>query len=160
MSKSKIFWVAGIGIFVFIVIFGFILLSNGANKTKPKTNRELLMSCTSDAATQYHIHPHLQIVINGQAHEVPANIGIENNCLHPIHTHDNSGIIHIESPEKRDFTLGDFFTVWGKTFNKDQILDYKREGNHTIKVTVDGQDSQDFEKFILKDNQQIVITAN
>jgi len=160
MSKSKIFWVAGIVIVVFLVILGSVILLNSTSKTKPKTNKKLIMSCTSDAETQYHIHPHLQIIINGQTQEIPADIGIENNCLHPIHTHDNSGTIHIESPEKRDFTLGDFFTVWNRVFNKDQILDYKREGTHTIKVTVDGQDSQDFEKFILKDNQQIVITAS
>lgn len=39
----------------------------------------------------------------------------------PIHTHDDTGIIHIESPVKRDFTLADFFAVWNKPFSKDQI---------------------------------------
>ena len=30
-----------------------------------------------------------------------------------LHTHDASGIVHIESPDKRDYTLGQFFDVWG-----------------------------------------------
>lgn len=160
MSKSTLFWLSGISIFVILAIAGSIIVSTSSKNTKPKTNTELVMSCTTDMATKYHIHPHLQIIIKGQVREIPANVGIESNCLHPIHTHDNSGKIHVESPKTRDFTLGDFFNVWNKSFNKDQILNYKREDNHTIKMTVDGQDSQDFEKIILKDNQQIVIAAN
>lgn len=160
MTKSTLIWVLVIGISVLLIVSGSFFLSNNAKNTRPKTTTELVMSCTTDMATQYHIHSHLQIIINGQVQEIPASVGIENNCLHPIHTHDNSGKIHVESPEKRDFILGDFFNVWNKPFNKDQILDYKREDNHTIKVTVDGQDSQDFERIILKDNQQIVIVAN
>jgi hypothetical protein len=39
----------------------------------------------------------------------------------PIHTHDTSGIVHIESPTVRPFTLGQFFDVWGVRFTSDCI---------------------------------------
>ncbi|MBI3485457.1 hypothetical protein HY025_00770 [Candidatus Daviesbacteria bacterium] len=76
----------------------------------------------------------------------------------PIHTHDDSGIIHVESPVKRDFTLGDFFAIWGKAFNKDQVLDSKVDEQHVIKETINGKESQDYESTILKDQDQIVIS--
>jgi hypothetical protein len=47
---------------------------------------------------------------------VPANIGIDlqHQCLYWLHTHDDTGIIHIESPDARTFTLGQFFDIWGQ----------------------------------------------
>jgi len=37
-----------------------------------------------------------------------------------LHTHDSTGLIHIEpdTPEQaRIYTIGDFFHVWGKSFD-------------------------------------------
>ena len=31
----------------------------------------------------------------------------------PLHTHDTSGIIHVESSVKRNYTLGEFLNTWG-----------------------------------------------
>ncbi len=46
---------------------------------------------------------------------MPALIGIneQQRYLDPLHTHDASGIIHIESPTKTAYTLGQFVAVWG-----------------------------------------------
>ena len=109
-------------------------------------------------ATQFHIHPNLEIYVNGQKQEIPANIGIIFNCMHPIHTHDTSGIIHIESPEQRDFTLADFFAVWDKTYNKNQVINYKIDANHIIKETVNDSEVQDFENTVLHDKDRIIIS--
>ena len=47
-----------------------------------------------------HIHAHLDIFINGNPYAVPSEIGIiPNQCIYWMHTHDDSGIIHIESPQ-------------------------------------------------------------
>jgi hypothetical protein len=55
----------------------------------------------------FHIHAHLDIFINGKPYIVPSQIGIvPNKCLYWMHTHDDTGVIHIESPENRNFTLG------------------------------------------------------
>jgi hypothetical protein len=50
----------------------------------------------------FHIHSHLIILINGHYYAVPALIGITNNCFYWLHTHDGTGIIHIESPVKEN----------------------------------------------------------
>src|SRR5437867_1313611 len=63
----------------------------------------------------YHIHMHLEVFIDGTAEPVPAGIGINNvgptsqQFITVLHTHDTSGIIHVESPVQRSYTLGQFF---------------------------------------------------
>ncbi len=153
-SSFAIWWIVGI-IVISALLIGFLVFRNSA---VAKTNRELALSCTTEMATQFHIHPHLEIIILGQQQEVPADIGIVNGCMNPLHTHDNTGKIHIESPEKRDFTLADFFAVWNKPFNKYQILDYKADDQHSIKETINGNQVQDYENTTLRDNDQIVIS--
>jgi len=99
----------------------------------------------------------LEIIINGQKQEIPTDVGINAGCMNSLHTHDNSGIIHVESPEKRDFNLADFFAVWNKIYNKDQIFDYKTDDTHIIRQTINGQEVQDYENTILRDNDKITI---
>jgi len=63
-----------------------------------------------------HIHTQLVVNVNGQAMEVPAGIGIDeaSNRIAALHTHDATGLIHVESPEKNaKYTLDQFLTVWG-----------------------------------------------
>ncbi len=153
-KTSSEWWILG-GIIV--VVVGFFLLWRGGS-TSNKTNREIALTCTTDMATQFHIHPHLEIIANGQPQEIPTNIGIALTCMNAIHTHDKSGTIHIESPEQRDFTLSDFFAVWNKPFSKDQILDYKVDGTHIIKVAVNGAPVDTYENTVLRDKDQIVIS--
>jgi hypothetical protein len=61
-----------------------------------------------------HIHAHLDVYVNGKHETVPAQIGIyDGQFLTELHTHDTSGIIHIESPKTREYSLGQFFGTWG-----------------------------------------------
>lgn len=124
-----------------------LLAASLSLRKSPQTNREVALRCTTDMATQFHIHPQLKIMINGAPQEVPANIGIGARCMNALHTHDASGTIHVESPEKRDFTLADFFAVWGKPFSQDQI----------IRETVNGIEVKDYENTVFRDKDQIVI---
>lgn len=122
-----------------------------------RSTRDIALSCTLDMYTQFHIHPHLRIIVNGAEAAVPANIGVSVACLHPVHTHDTTGTIHVESPERRDFTLADFFAVWDKPFSKDQILDSKADATHEIIMTVNGKSNERFENLVLSDKDEIVI---
>ena len=143
---------------IILVIGGFTGFIFWKNSGPPPTNRELALSCTTDMATQFHIHPHLEIKIDEKKQEIVSNIGVVDGCMNPLHTHDNTGEIHVESPEQRDFTLGDFFAVWAKPFNKNEILDSKADAKHIIEETVNGKVVQDYENTILKDGDQIVIS--
>jgi hypothetical protein len=68
----------------------------------------------------YHIHAHLSIFLNGVRQMVPKNIGL-GGCALEIHTHDESGIIHIETDSFKQFTLGQLFSVWGLPLRKDNV---------------------------------------
>ena len=65
-----------------------------------------------------HEHAHLTIIVRGELRTVPAFIGITATSICWLHTHDTSGIIHIEAGDDRLLTLGDFFGVWGQPLNK------------------------------------------
>lgn len=154
------FWVAVVAITaVGLIVWGSLNRSRRTDASHDgKTSREVAFTCTTDMATEFHIHPVLKIVIDGTEETLPVNIGIENGCMHPLHTHDSTGIVHVESPVKRDFTLGDFFAVWGKEFTRDQILDRKADDTHTITMTVNGQAADSYENTVLKDKDEIVIS--
>lgn len=81
--------------------------------------------CDTMEFTTFHIHAHLDIFVDGKPFTVPSQIGIdpEGRCLYWLHTHDDSGIIHIESPVERQFTIGNFIDIWTKTFNNTQLFD-------------------------------------
>lgn len=143
-----IFWIIGVSGIIWYII---------AHPPEARTNREVALACTTDMATQFHIHPYLEIMINGAPYEMPTDIGIHPTCMNALHTHDASGVIHVEAPDKRDFTLADFFAVWGKTFNKDQIIDYKIDNKYRIRETINDKNSQDFENTILRDEDKIII---
>jgi hypothetical protein len=38
-----------------------------------------------------------------------------------VHTHDASGVVHIESPVQRRFTLGELFDLWGQPLGPQQV---------------------------------------
>lgn len=78
------------------------------------------ISCQTGEQSIFHIHAHLTIFVNGAPRQIPASIGIPGRCLYWLHTHDADGIIHIESPVRRTFTLGQFFDEWGQPLSPDQ----------------------------------------
>ena len=74
------------------------------------------IECGQMEYATFHIHAHLDVFVDGRHIPVPASIGIEDNtCLYWLHTHDASGIIHVESPQTRDFTLSEFLDIWRST---------------------------------------------
>ena len=94
------------------------------------------ISCQTAEQTVFHIHAHLTVFVNGSARQIPAAIGIpgaqatqtaqgpfieSGNCFYWLHTHAPDGIIHIESPVQRTYTLGNFFDEWGQSLGPDQV---------------------------------------
>jgi hypothetical protein len=63
----------------------------------------------------YHIHVHLDVYVRGVHVPVPALVGIDivDQFLTVLHTHDPSGVVHIESASSKPYSLGKFFGVWG-----------------------------------------------
>ncbi len=147
---------------VVVVLGGIFLFASDKPQQKEvkseRTNREVALTCDPEMAQGFHIHPVLEIVINGEKIEVPANIGVGPTCMTVLHTHTPDGVIHVESPEVRDFSLSDFFAVWEQPFSKDEILTYKADAMHRVRITVDGKEVDTYENTVLKDAERIVIT--
>jgi hypothetical protein len=91
-----------------------------------------------------HIHAHLDVLVDGHAVEVPADIGIDRSqgSISPLHTHDGSGVIHIESPVKRQFSVGEFFTEWGVGLSADNIGGLRPADGKTVRVFVNGTEQR------------------
>jgi hypothetical protein len=79
------------------------------------------ISCSSTEQLAFHIHAHLAVYVNGALTRLPPDIGISGSCFSWLHTHDSSGVIHIESPVQRVYTLGDFFDIWGQPLSAIQV---------------------------------------
>jgi hypothetical protein len=121
-----------------IIVIGFsvasIKFSSNANAVNPIDG----IKCESMEGSVFHIHSKLDIFINGQNFTLPALIGITNNCFYWMHTHDETGIIHIEAPIKKTFTLGEFFDIWKQKLSNNQILNYTTDSNHPLNVYING----------------------
>lgn len=107
-----------------------------------------------------HIHQHLDLFVGGRQVTVPANIGIDadGGFISDLHTHDSSGIMHVESPTQRDFTLGQFFAVWGLPLSADCIGSLCERGSRQLRVWVNGTEvAGDLTRVKLAEHQEIAI---
>jgi hypothetical protein len=92
--------------------------------------------CQRAEQVLFHIHAHLTVFVNGAPRRVPYGIGIPGaqvtptslgpyvaagSCFYFLHTHAADGIIHIESPVQRTYTLGNFFDVWGQRLSRNEV---------------------------------------
>ncbi|MFL5680760.1 MAG: hypothetical protein ACJ77B_09190 [Chloroflexota bacterium] len=107
-----------------------------------------------------HTHEHIDVLVDGKPVTVPANIGINQTerFISPIHTHDDSGIIHVESPTLQEFTLGEFFDVWGVRFGDGCIGGECASGTRVLSVYVNGTAvTGDPRALVLAPHQEIVV---
>jgi len=94
----------------------------------------------SDVAGALHHHIQLYIYVDGQPVTVPANIGLSNQAASPLHTHDDTGLVHVESADPNFApVLGQFMDVWGVYFTKDCLGDNCNQGNQQVRVYENGQ---------------------
>jgi len=99
------------------------------------------ISCDAQEGQRIHIHQHLVIFDHGKMVDIPRNVGqpVQKRCIYWLHTHTPDGIIHIEAPADRSFTLGDFFLVWGQPLGKTIAATARMAKGDSLKVWVDGK---------------------
>ena len=110
--------------------------------------------------TVVHTHEHLDIIVNGRHILVPAGVGINEaqGFIAPIHTHDATGILHVESDEVRAFTLGQVFDIWGVRFTASCLGAHCVDEGHTLRTFVNGLDMPGDPRSIeLEQHQEIAI---
>lgn len=93
----------------------------------------------SNETVKYHVHVHVAVYVNGKMERLPAGIGITKprllekfskgdfydvglyDCLYWLHTHVADGIVHVESPGKQNFNLGEFFDIWNQPLGPSEV---------------------------------------
>jgi hypothetical protein len=112
----------------------------------------------SDVA--YHVHAALRTYIEGKQIPVPAQIGIgaQEGFLAPLHTHDSSGVIHIESSERYPFTLGQLFAIWGVKFTNTQLGGYVPGNGNVLSVYVNGNPISNPVAYVMNAHDDIVVS--
>ena len=98
------------------------------------------VKCAPVEQLAYHIHAHLQVYVDGSSRAIPGAIGLvgpvpqqtpagvfygAQGCYYWLHTHTSDGILHIESPTQRIYTLGDFFDEWHQPLSASQVAGAK-----------------------------------
>jgi hypothetical protein len=94
------------------------------------------IECQSSEQVLFHIHARLTIYVSGRSRSVPYGIGIADpqttptpagrfvtagSCFAWLHTHVADGIIHIESPLRRTYLLGNFFDIWKQSLSATRV---------------------------------------
>ena len=75
----------------------------------PTRNPASGVGCLS--SIRYHVHALLSIYKDGVRQGLPENVG-RSGCTYELHTHDVTGVLHIETDVAKRFTLGQFFALW------------------------------------------------
>jgi len=156
MNRETTFW----GIVTALALAGIVVLyaQNAGlfeQDDSPSASREPLSS-TADSpdplasdcvqhgtALTRHDHVNLEIFIDASPYKVESEIGIrtdicngQEDYMHTIHTHDETGRLHIELNEVGDISLGVFFDIWGYHFNETGIFDYRVNATHEMVMHV------------------------
>jgi hypothetical protein len=158
-GKKKSVFVVAVGVAVAAIIGSSVALfasqqSPPSSQTPPQGNDN------NNKPMVMHIHPSITIVdSNGKQMPLPTDIGINPSLwkdhsldqfgmqgMSPLHTHDSSGTVHVESNAKRDYSLGQFMDVWGGI-----------DSSKIIKVTSDGIEVEDYVSHVFKDGERIIV---
>jgi hypothetical protein len=108
---------------------------------------------------KFHIHALLRIYVNGLLRPLPANIGLDpaRGIESSLHTHDSTGIIHMEAPHPFNYTLGDFFAVWGVKLGPAQVGALRGLGGDHLHFYLNGRPLANPAALVLHRYDSIVI---
>jgi hypothetical protein len=159
----KYFWLISLLAVTSLLGFTAIITLHGKNDIFGQYPVIDGIKCDKTEHFNFHYHAHLSIFVNGSSYSVPGEIGIKApDCIYWLHTHDDSGIIHIESAQNNTFNLGQFFDIWGQKFNNTQLFGFStgNSSNRDLSVYLNGtavkQDS--FRQIPIFNHEDIVVT--
>lgn len=111
--------------------------------------------------TTMHEHADVQVFVSGEPVTVPVNIGIDeaDGIVQALHSHSGDGVVHMESSVVREFTLGEFFDVWGVRLSGTCLGAYCEDADNTLRVFKDGVEvTGPIRDVVLDDLSVIVVT--
>ena len=100
----------------FLIITAIIAISVGVTSSIIQgqfTQNDPLKVCINDRDTPFKIKATLELIIDGQKADIPANIGLnDGECHRTMYTLTNDGTIYAEWEEEYPFEIGHFLWMW------------------------------------------------
>ena len=89
----------------------------------------------------YHAHALLSVFVRGEQVPVPSEIGIDRagGIISPVHTHDDTGVIHLEADDPYPFTLEQVFAIWGQPMSASELGPERTDTGEQVQVYVNGR---------------------
>jgi hypothetical protein len=169
VSQSSRYKITGITAAVAVVIVLMVYFSDtqlATNVPLPAVSLSPIgtiqgVQCDPVEGSVFHVHAHLDIIVDSKQVTIPAGIGIKpNECIYWLHTHNTSGVIHIESPTQTTFTLGQFVQVWDNTPGISPTFEELTHGGKNLKVFVNGTEVNDsYDTIQLSAHDEIVLVS-
>ena len=97
----------------------------------------------------------LSIVIYNELQYIPADVGVADGTRQKLFTLNADNIIYKSTDE--DVNLKDFFDIWGETFNSTCILEYCNNANHSMKMYVNNVENTNYQYYVIKNLDNIII---
>ena len=153
----KSLFLFSISLMILSLIF-YLNLNDDEDKIEDNSylKSEICYYALNGIIADHHYHLQLNITIEDERIEIPMNIGFERDSegntifLHPIHTYDNSGRIHVETSKNATAELGFFFEIWGKDFSNKKILNNTSNEDYSVNMFLNGEQVETFEKTVLE----------
>lgn len=114
--------------------------------TQQARAQDPLYQCIESDNLAYQAYVTISVTVNGLPVEIPSGVGIQENCMRPIHTHDTSGLVHIVFSKPYDFRLGHFLWYWGFDIQ-----------SYDASVYVNGVAQQNYLDMVLRDGMTVII---
>ena len=135
-------------------------VAGGEQTSEPAPTPRSEQCLDSHNALAMHIHPRLELVVDGQNITVPDDLGIDTSAcvqaMHLLHSHDASGKLHIEGYETFTPTADLIFEVWNISYPQDDSLRPLFDDPTNVTVTVDGAATDaDWHEVVLKDGETL-----
>lgn len=150
---------------ILVIVSSYVIHSNPDNVRAQSIGSSISQKNNDEIIKHFHVS--LNITVDDKPLIVPAKIGMDPPLwkyhgldkygmqsmdmtmpgMAPLHTHDTSGTIHVETSIKRNYTLGEFLDTWDG-------LEYSGDA---VKATVDGQAISDFRNHVLKEKEHIIL---
>ncbi len=142
------------------IFFMPLAVGTSARADIPSGERVDGIPCQAMEGSVMHIHSHLSVFDHGKPVGVPEDVGrpLAAQCFYWLHTHTPDGIIHIESPQFRTFTLGQFFDIWSQPLTRRNVAGARPLPGESVKAYVDGEPfAGDLRRIELTQHLDIVI---
>jgi hypothetical protein len=113
---------------------GTVTFPDGDTATGGQGQQVQGINCRKALNNLFHHHVQLSLFVNGTQIALPKGTGMKNpghnsfiyhaDCFYFLHTHDQTGIIHIEPPTGTTYTLRNYFAVWGEPLSLNGFAGY------------------------------------